>query len=69
MKDVRGRGLLIGVELKREAGLARPYCERLAELGILCKETHERVIRFAPPLIIGREEIDWALAEISKVLS
>lgn len=67
--DVRGRGLFIGVELKREAGPARIYCEKLLELGILAKETHEMVIRFAPPLIIKREEIDWALERIKQVLN
>ncbi len=68
VKDVRGRGLLIGVELKREAGPARPYCEKLMEQGLLCKETHEQVIRFAPPLVISRDEVDWALERIAKVL-
>jgi ornithine--oxo-acid transaminase len=68
VKEIRGKGLLIGVELKREAGPARPFCERLAERGVLCKETHEQVIRFAPPLIITREEIDWALEQVTRVL-
>jgi ornithine--oxo-acid transaminase len=68
VKEIRGKGLLIGVELKREAGPARPFCERLAGRGILCKETHEQVIRFAPPLIITREEIDWALEQVTQVL-
>jgi ornithine--oxo-acid transaminase len=67
-KEVRGKGLMIGVELFPEAGGARPYCEKLMSLGILCKETHEHVIRFAPPLIITKEEIDWALERIGKVL-
>ena len=67
--EVRGRGLLIGVEVKAEAGGARPFCERLKEEGILCKETHELVIRFAPPLVIDREEMDWALARVEKVLT
>ncbi|MCM3714725.1 ornithine--oxo-acid transaminase [Halalkalibacter oceani] len=66
IKEVRGRGLFIGVELDRAA---RPYCERLMEEGILCKETHDNVIRFAPPLIITREELDWAMTRIKKVLS
>ena len=65
VKEVRGRGLWIGIELHKEA---RPYCEALKEQGILCKETHERVIRIAPPLVITREEIDWALDRILKVL-
>ncbi|WP_339254620.1 ornithine--oxo-acid transaminase [Sporosarcina sp. FSL W8-0480] len=66
IKEVRGRGLFIGVELTEEA---RPYCEKLKELGLLCKETHETVIRFAPPLIISKEELDWALEQINKVFT
>ncbi len=69
IKEVRGRGLLIGVELKPEAGGARRFCEALMAEGILAKETHANVIRFAPPLIIDRETIDWALLRIRKVLS
>jgi ornithine--oxo-acid transaminase len=65
IKEVRGRGLLVGIELTEKA---RPYCERLKEEGLLCKETHENVIRFAPPLIITKEELDWALERIEKVL-
>jgi len=65
VKEVRGRGLWIGIELH---SLARPYCEALQEEGILCKETHDRVIRVAPPLIVTREEIDWAVERIAKVL-
>jgi ornithine--oxo-acid transaminase len=68
VKEVRGKGLLIGVELKPEAGGARRFCEALQAEGILCKETHDHVIRFAPPLVIAREEIDWALARIRPVL-
>jgi len=68
IKEVRGRGLLIGVELKFEAGGARPFCEALKQEGILAKETHTHVIRFAPPLIIDRETIDWALPKIRSVL-
>lgn len=68
-KEVRGKGLLIGVEIKPEHGTARPYCEKLMQLGILAKETHEQVIRFAPPLVISREEADWALEQIAKVLT
>jgi ornithine--oxo-acid transaminase len=68
VKAVRGRGLLIGVELYGEAGGARRFCERLMKEGLLCKETHENVIRFAPPLIISRKDVDWALERISKVL-
>lgn len=66
IREVRGRGLWIGVELTVPA---RPACERLMEEGLLCKETHDRVIRLAPPLVITREEIDWALLRIRKVLS
>ncbi|MDC0358972.1 ornithine--oxo-acid transaminase, partial [Oligoflexia bacterium] len=66
--DIRGRGLLIGVEIKKESGVARPYCEKLMTEGILCKETHESVVRFAPPLTIKKEEIDWAMERIRKVL-
>ncbi len=69
VKEVRGKGLLIGVELKREAGGARRFCEALEERGVLCKETHKHVIRFAPPLIIKRPEIDWALERITGVLN
>ena len=68
IKEVRGKGLLIGIEIKKEFGLARPYCEKLMELGILAKETHDQVIRFAPPLVIKKEEIDWALERILKGL-
>ena len=69
VKEVRGKGLLIGVELKPEAGGARRFCESLQAQGILAKETHENVIRFAPPLIIDRPTIDWALPRIRKVLT
>jgi ornithine--oxo-acid transaminase len=68
IKEVRGKGLFIGVELKPEAKGARRFCEALKEKGILCKETHENVIRFAPPLVIKKEEIDWAVDKIKKVL-
>ena len=69
IKEVRGKGLFIGVELKPEAKGARRFCEALKERGILCKETHENVIRFAPPLIIKKEEIDWALTHVKEVLT
>lgn len=68
IQEVRGRGLLIGVELKSSAGGARRFCETLQKEGILAKETHENVIRFAPPLIIDRETIDWALPKIRSTL-
>jgi ornithine--oxo-acid transaminase len=66
IKEVRGRGLWIGVEL---TVAARPYCERLMQDGMLCKETHDHVIRLAPPLVITREEIDWAVEKLKQVLS
>lgn len=68
VKEVRGMGLLIGVELKKSSGGARKFCEALMEKGILCKETHKHVIRFAPPLIITKKDIDWALDRIESVL-
>lgn len=66
IKEVRGKGLFIGVELNEAA---RPYCERLKELGLLCKETHDTVIRFAPPLIISQEDLDWAIDKVKQVFS
>ena len=65
IKEVRGKGLWIGIELNQPA---RPFCEALKQLGVLCKETHGAVIRIAPPLVITREEIDWALERIETVL-
>lgn len=69
VREVRGKGLFIGVELKPEAKGARRFCEALMKKGILCKETHENVIRFAPPLVIKKEEVDWALVRIEEVLT
>ena len=69
VKEVRGKGLLIGVELKPEAGGARRFCEALKAKGILAKETHDNVIRFAPPLVIDKETIDWALPAIRETLN
>lgn len=69
VREVRGKGLLIGVELKHESGGARRFCKALQGKGILAKETHEHVIRFAPPLVIDKETIDWALAHIREVLN
>ena len=66
VREIRGKGLWIGIELNQPA---RPFCEKLMQLGILCKETHDTVIRIGPPLIITREEIDWALQRIAKVLT
>ena len=68
VKEVRGKGLLIGVELKPEAGGARRFCEALQESGILAKETHRHIIRFAPPLVITEDDIDWAIDRIRPVL-
>lgn len=68
VKEVRGRGLLIGVELFPEAGGARRYCEMLREKGLLAKETHDHVIRFAPPLVIEKADLDWALGVIAEVI-
>ncbi|HLR58939.1 MAG TPA: ornithine--oxo-acid transaminase [Pseudogracilibacillus sp.] len=66
IKEIRGKGLFIGVELTEAA---RPYCEELKEKGLLCKETHDTVIRLAPPLIIEKEDLDWALSKIKDVLT
>lgn len=65
VKDIRGKGLLIGVEL---TGPARPTCEKLQEKGVLCKETHDTTLRLAPPLVIEREDLDWAIEQIGRVL-
>ncbi|MBA2706458.1 MAG: ornithine--oxo-acid transaminase [Gemmatimonadaceae bacterium] len=66
IKEVRGRGLLIGIEL---TVAARPFCESLMNEGLLCKETHDRVVRLAPPLVVGRDDLEWALARIKKVFA
>ncbi|SEI04682.1 ornithine--oxo-acid transaminase [Halobacillus karajensis] len=66
IKEVRGKGLFVGVELHEHA---RPYCEKLKEEGLLCKETHENVIRFAPPLVIKEKDLEWAIEKITSVLS
>jgi ornithine--oxo-acid transaminase len=68
VRQVRGRGLLIGVEVWPETGGARRFCEALQERGLLCKETHDLVIRLAPPLVITREEVDWAVEQVEAVL-
>jgi ornithine--oxo-acid transaminase len=65
IREVRGKGLWIGIELHSHA---RPYCEALKDEGILCKETHDHVIRFGPPLVVTREELDWAFERIAKVM-
>jgi ornithine--oxo-acid transaminase len=64
IREIRGRGLLAGIELSVPA---RPYCERLKDLGLLCKETHDFVIRLAPPLITSREDLAWMLAQLRAV--
>jgi ornithine--oxo-acid transaminase len=68
IREVRGKGLMIGLEFYPEAGGARQYCEKLKENGLLCKETHDHIIRFAPPLVITKDQIEWALEIISVVL-
>jgi ornithine--oxo-acid transaminase len=69
VKDVRGRGLMLAVELEPEAGGARQYCYALKDLGLLAKDTHDHTIRFAPPLVINREQVDWAVEQIEKTLT
>ena len=69
IRDVRGRGLMLAVEFHPEVGGARQFCESLKDEGILCKETHEDTIRFAPPLVITRDQVDWALERIERVLT
>jgi ornithine--oxo-acid transaminase len=66
--QIRGRGLLVGIEIAAAAGSARSYCERLAERGVLAKDTHEQVIRLAPPLTVERAELDWLVGELGAVL-
>ena len=68
VKEVRGRGLWVAIELHRQAGGARRFCEALAQLGLLCKDTHGHVIRMAPPLTVTRAEIDWAVERVEQVL-
>ncbi|MEJ2682214.1 MAG: ornithine--oxo-acid transaminase [Gammaproteobacteria bacterium] len=69
IQEVRGRGLMLAVELKPEAGCARQYCERLRERGILAKDTHTHTIRFAPPLVITSDQVDWAIERIAAALN
>jgi ornithine--oxo-acid transaminase len=66
--QIRGRGLLIGVEIAPAAGTARTLCERLLERGVLAKDTHAQVIRLAPPLVVERAELDWLVAQLRAVL-
>ncbi len=69
IREARGRGLMIGMEFHPEAGGARQYCEKLRQAGLLCKETHNHIIRFAPPLVITQDVVDWALEKIQQVLA
>ncbi len=68
VKEIRGKGLMVGVVIKDESGRARPFCEGLQARGILAKETHDQVIRFAPPLVVAKKDLEWALGEIRAVL-
>lgn len=69
VREIRGKGLFIGVEIREEVAPARPFCVALMHEGVLAKETHHQVIRFAPPLVITKEDIDWALPRIRKILA
>jgi ornithine--oxo-acid transaminase len=69
IKEIRGRGLWAGIEFKESAGKAMPYCLKLMEMGVLCKDTHEQTMRLAPPLCITKEEIDWAMERMEKVIA
>jgi ornithine--oxo-acid transaminase len=68
VREVRGRGLMLAVELLPEAGGARRYCEKLRDAGLLAKDTHENTIRIAPPLIVTADEVDWACEIFARVL-
>ncbi|MSQ92513.1 MAG: aminotransferase class III-fold pyridoxal phosphate-dependent enzyme, partial [Gammaproteobacteria bacterium] len=69
VREVRGRGLMLAIELHAYAGGARRYCEALRERGLLAKDTHENTIRIAPPLVITRDQVDWACATLAQVLT
>jgi len=69
IREVRGRGLMLAVELHPEAGRARHYCEALQGKGILAKDTHEHTIRIAPPLVITSDQVDWALERFATILT
>ncbi len=69
VKEVRGRGLMIGLEIEAESGMARPFCEALKERGVLCNDTHHHTVRIAPPLVIERETLEGALPVFEEVLS
>jgi ornithine--oxo-acid transaminase len=66
--EIRGKGLLVGIEIAKSAGSARAFCERLATRGVLCKDTHAQVIRLAPPLIVAEQELDWLVDQLRAVL-
>ncbi|MBY5757239.1 ornithine--oxo-acid transaminase [Rhizobium leguminosarum] len=68
VSDVRGRGLMMAIELEPEAGGARQYCHALKERGLLAKDTHDHTIRLAPPLVITKEQVDWAVSQIEKTI-
>ncbi|MGO7213878.1 ornithine--oxo-acid transaminase [Rhizobium ruizarguesonis] len=68
VRDVRGRGLMMAIELEHEAGGARQYCHALKERGLLAKDTHDHTIRLAPPLVITKEQVDWAVSQIEKMI-
>ncbi|MDQ1079851.1 ornithine--oxo-acid transaminase [Pseudoroseomonas cervicalis] len=68
IREVRGRGLMLAVELQPEAGGARRFCEKLRERGILAKDTHDHTIRIAPPLVITRDQVEWAVEQFDAVL-
>ena len=67
--EIRGVGLLVGIEIRGSSGPARPFCEALMARGMLCTETHQQVIRLAPPLVIDEREIDWATEQLRAVLA
>jgi ornithine--oxo-acid transaminase len=69
IRDIRGRGLFVGVEIERSLGSARAVCEALMKRGLLSKETHETVVRLAPPLVIEKQQVDWAVQQIREVLA
>jgi len=69
IREVRGRGLMLAVELQPEVGSAHRYCEALKDRGVLAKDTHEHTIRISPPLVISRDQVDWALEQFEHVLT
>ncbi len=69
IKEVRGKGLLVGLEIRKESGPARPFCLALKDRGMLCKETHQQVIRFAPPLVVSKADLQWVVKQVDEVLN